>query len=51
MTISPSTIAFARQMAMQQIGYWRNARLPKTRAYHRRQALYFLACAKNGAIK
>lgn len=50
MSLRPDTIAFARNLAIQQIGYWRSATMPKTRAYHRTQALYFLRCAKTGVI-
>lgn len=46
-----NTQQFARHMAEQQVGYWRTARGPKTRAYHRRQALYFMRVARTGRIE
>ena len=47
--LSISTMQFARRLAVQHIGYWRKAgadRLPKTRAWNRRQALFFIAASK-----
>ena len=48
--MTPSSREFARHMAVQQVGYWRTAVGPKTRAYHRRQALYFMRVARTGRI-
>ncbi len=43
--------AFARTLAIQHIGYWRKAEYPKTRAWNRRAALYFLRVYKTGVIQ
>lgn len=49
--MTPATERFARDMAIQVIGYWRTSKMPKTRAYHRRYALALLRMIRTGEIK
>lgn len=49
MTWQQDIAAFARKMAVQHIGYWRQDKregLPLTAAWNRRMALYYLEQAK-----
>ena len=48
--MGPAVKQFARDMAIQQIGYWRKSKMPKTRAFHRRYALALLRAMKTGVI-
>ena len=48
--MTDATKVFARNMAVQHIGYWRTAKGPKTRAYHRRYALALLHMIRTGVI-
>jgi hypothetical protein len=48
--MTDATKVFARNMARQQIVYWRTAKGPKTRAYHRRYALALLNMIRTGVI-
>jgi hypothetical protein len=48
--VSAEVKRFARDMAIQQIGYWRTSMMPKTRAYHRRYALALLSMIRAGVI-
>jgi hypothetical protein len=49
--MSPAVKKFARDIAIQSIGYWRTANGPKTRAYHRRFALALLRMIRTGVIE
>jgi hypothetical protein len=49
--MNDATKAFARQMAIQAIGYWRAGKMPNTRAYHRRYALAMLRMIRTGIIE
>ena len=48
--MTPATKVFAREMAIQHIGYWRTAKMPGTRAYSRRYALALLRMIRTGVI-